>query len=92
MEKLYSTKQIAEMYEVSPYTITQNWCNKGLKFIRGKAGLAFRVSWVEKFLEEEAERQAMERRYKEPIATQVKNITIKPYMLRRNFNKEMKIV
>lgn len=92
MEKLYTTKQIAEMYEVSPYTITQNWCNKGLKFIRGKDGMMYRVSWVEKFLEEEAERQAIERSHKEVIATQVKNITIKPYMLRRNFNKEMKIV
>ena len=90
MEKLYSTKQIAEMYEVSPYTITQNWCNKGLKFIRGKDGMAFRLSWVEKFLEEEAERQANERTQRNFIVTVNKAVRPK---LRTVFNtKEMKIV
>lgn len=89
MEKLYSTKEIAEMYDVSPYTITQNWCNKGLKFIRGKTGMAFRPSWVEKFLEEEAERQANERIHKNFVVTV--NKTVRP-RLKTVFNKEMKIV
>ena len=89
MEKLYSTKQIAEMYEVSPYTITQNWCNKGLKFIRGKDGMAFRISWVEKFLEEEAERQASERTQRNFIVTV--NKTVRP-RFKTVFNKDMKIV
>lgn len=90
MEKLYSTKQIAEMYDVSSYTITQNWCNKGLKFIRGKDGMQFRISWVEKFLEEEAERQSRERNHKNFSVTI--NKTIKPHMIKTTFNKEMKIV
>ena len=90
MEKLYSSKEIAEMYEVSSYTITQNWCNKGLKFIRGKDGMMFRISWVEKFLEEEAERQSRERSQKS--FTTIINKTIKPNTIRHNFNKEMKIV
>lgn len=89
MEKLYSTKQIAEMYDVTPYTITQNWCNKGLRFIRGKAGMMFRVSWVEKFLEEEAERQSAERNHKNFIVTTSR--TVRP-KLKTVFNKEMKIV
>ncbi len=90
MEKLLSTKQIAEMYEVSSYTITQNWCNKGLKFIRGKDGMMFRVSWVEKFLEEESERQSRERNQKS--FTTIVNKTIKPNAIRTNFNKEMRII
>ena len=57
MEKLLTTKQIAEMYEVSPYTITHNWCNKGLKFLRGKHTMLFKEKWVDDFIEEEAEKQ-----------------------------------
>lgn len=87
MEKLLSTKQIAEMYDVSSYTITQNWCNKGLKFIRGKDGMMFRISWVENFIEREAIRQSDARNHKN-----IAIINRKPNIIKTTFNKEMKII
>lgn len=89
MEKLLTTKQIAEMYEVSPYTITQNWCNKGLKFLRGKNTMLFKEKWVDNFIEEEAERQSRERNTSNVKPTI--NKTIKSFN-RPKFNTEMKIV
>lgn len=90
MEKLLTTKQIAEEYGVTPYTITQNWCNKGLKFIRGKNSLLFKISWVEKFLEEEADRQSKSKNVNS--FKMVVNKTIKANICKATFNKEMKIV
>lgn len=90
MEKLLTTKEIADMYDVSPYTITQNWCNKGLKFIRGKGGMLFKVGWVEEFLEEESERQSQNRNNNKMKVTVI-NKTIKN-KTKTKFNSEMKIV
>lgn len=90
VEKLLTTKEIADMYDVSPYTITQNWCNKGLKFIRGKGGMLFKVKWIEEFLEEESERQSQNRNTNK-MKIVVINKTIKSKK-KINFNKEMKIV
>lgn len=52
MYKLYTSKQIAEIYGVPTTTITQNWVKKGLKHIRG-AGNSFlyQKGWVDEFLE-----------------------------------------
>ena len=52
VEKLYSTEEIAKLYGVTNYTITQTWCKRGLRHIRGKGkGFNFRISWVEEYLE-----------------------------------------
>lgn len=52
MKKLYTSKQIAEMYGVSPYTVSNNWAKKGLKHIRG-AGNSFlyKIKWVEEYIQ-----------------------------------------
>ncbi len=52
MEKLYTGKQIAEMYGVSPYTVSNNWAKKGLKHISG-AGKSFlyKIKWVEEYIQ-----------------------------------------
>lgn len=89
MEKLLTTKQIAEMYEVSPYTITQNWCNKGLKFLRGKNTMLFKEKWVDNFIEEEAERQSRDRNTINTKPTI--NKTVKRFN-KTKFNPEMKII
>jgi hypothetical protein len=48
---LYTTKEIAEMYRVSSYKVTQDWCQKGLKHTYD---FKFKKEWVEEFLEETA--------------------------------------
>lgn len=57
---LYTGKQIAEKYnieDVTPATI-RRWANKGLKHIVGRRGVfLYKEEWVEKFIEQEAERQ-----------------------------------
>lgn len=88
MEKLLTTDEVAEMYGVSSYTITQNWCNKGLKHIKSKTFM-FKQKWVDDYLEEEAERQSQS---KTVCKLKINNITVKPNILKRTFNKEMKIV
>lgn len=89
MEQLLTTKQIAEIYGISTYTITHNWCNKGLKFLRGKHTMLFKEKWIDDFIEEEAERQSRNRNTNNTRTTINKTI--------RNFNKikfspEMKII
>lgn len=52
MEKLYTSKEIAEIYGVTQYTITNNWSKKGLKHIKGaKKGFLYRKEWVEEYIE-----------------------------------------
>lgn len=89
MEKLLTTKQISEMYEVSPYTITHNWCNKGLKFLRGKHTMLFKEKWVDDFIEEEAERQSRSRNTN--YTKTVINKTVRNFS-KTKFNSEMKII
>lgn len=90
MEKLLTTEEIAKAYGVTPYTITQNWCNKGLKFIRGKNTFLFKEKWVDNFLEEQSDVESKNRN-----ANSLKivvNKTVKTNVRKNNFNKEMKIV
>lgn len=50
---LLSTSQIAEKYNVSSYTVTQNWVANGLKHIKGaKNSFLYKVEWVDEFLEQ----------------------------------------
>lgn len=52
MEKLYTGKQIAEMYGVSPYTVANNWAKNGLKHIRGPGNsFLYRINWVEEYIQ-----------------------------------------
>ena len=88
MERLLTTEEVAEMYGVSAYTITQNWCNKGLKHIKSKTFM-FKQKWVDDYLELESERHSQAKTFYRP---KVQNITISSNLLKRTFNKEMKIV
>lgn len=54
MDKLYTSKEIADIYGVTQYTVTQNWGNKGLKKIRGAGNsYLFKKEWVDEFIEEQ---------------------------------------
>jgi hypothetical protein len=46
---LYTTKQIADLYGVSTYKVTQNWCKHGLKHT---PEFEYKKEWVDEFLEE----------------------------------------
>ena len=90
MEKLLTTKQIAELYGISDKTLTNNWCNKGLKFIKGKNYFLFKISWVEEFIEKQAHENSDKRCA--PKMNVTINKTIKP-RARTKFNyEEMKII
>ena len=90
MEKLLTTEKIAEIYGVSSTTITNNWCNKGLKFIRSKNSFLFKETWVEEYLEKQAEENVNQRSIKQ---TNVKiSKTIRPKIKTRFNYSEMKIV
>lgn len=55
MEKLYTSEEIAEIYGVSSYTVTNNWGKKGLKRIRGAGNsYLYKKEWVEEYLENQA--------------------------------------
>lgn len=91
MKTLYTTKEIAKLYEVPTTTITNNWCNKGLKFIRSKNSFLFKQAWVEEYLEKQAEKNANEK----TIGTVRMHIekNVRPNLRRKKFNnEEMKIV
>ena len=88
MGKLLTTDEVAEMYGVSAYTITQNWCNKGLKHIKSKTFM-FKQIWVDEYLEMESERQSKTKTF---CKLKTNNITVNSNILKRTFNKEMKIV
>lgn len=53
-ENLYTTEEIAKIYNVSSWTITQKWIKKGLKCIEGRPN-RFKRRWVDDFLENLAE-------------------------------------
>lgn len=89
IEKLLTTEEVARSYGVTPYTVTQNWCNKGLKFLRGKNTFLFKEKWVDNFLEEQSETESKNRNVKN--FKMVVNKTVKTNV-KRNFNKEMKII
>lgn len=90
MEKLYNTQEIADMYGVSAHTVTTNWCNKGLKFIRSNHYFLFKLEWVESFLEKLGEENANQRNVKQ--ANIRINKTIKPRAKTKFNYSEMKIV
>lgn len=90
MAKLLQTKEIAELYGVTPTTITNNWCNKGLKFIRSKNSFLFKIDWIEEYLEKQALENTSNKNQKQNRTSISKNL--KP-MTRTRFNySEMKIV
>lgn len=61
MDKLYTTKEISDMYNIPQYTITQNWLKKGLKHIRGaKNSYLYKKQWIEDFLEEQVHNSRLE--------------------------------
>lgn len=52
MDKLYTTKEIAEKYRVSPYMITHTWIKNGLKHIKGgRNSFLYKLAWVEEYLD-----------------------------------------
>lgn len=51
-DKLYTSEEIAERYNVSPYTITQNWIKKGLKHMQGRGkGFLYKKEWIDEYIE-----------------------------------------
>lgn len=57
---LYTGKEIANMYDTEDITenTVRRWAGMGLKHIVGRRGVfLYKKEWVEKFIEEEAERQ-----------------------------------
>lgn len=51
--RLYTAEEIAKIYNVTKYTVTQNWSKKGLKHIRGKKkSFLYRLEWVEEYIEQ----------------------------------------
>ena len=90
MEKLLTTEKIAEMYGVSNTTITNNWCNKGLKFIRSKNSFLFKETWVEEYLEKQAEENVNQRHLNQKHSSV--NITVKTRAKRKFNYAEMKII
>lgn len=90
--KLYATNEIAEMYGVSSATITNNWCCKGLKFLKGEHHFLFKLEWIDEFLEIEGQRQAdlkMDKSLKKN--KKIENVNCKTANLPK-FNKDMKII
>lgn len=52
-KRFYTTEEIAKIYNVAPYTVTQNWVKKGLKYIRGKKNsYLYKLAWVEEYIEQ----------------------------------------
>lgn len=52
MEKLYTGKEIASMYGVTPYTVSNYWVKKGLKHIRGSGNsFLYKKEWIEEYIE-----------------------------------------
>lgn len=52
-KRFYTAKEIAEIYNVTPYTVTQNWRKKGLKHIRGKKNsYLYKLEWVDEYIEQ----------------------------------------
>lgn len=52
-KRFYTAKEIAEIYNVTPYTVTQNWGSKGLKRIRGKkSSYLYKLEWVDEYIEQ----------------------------------------
>lgn len=51
-DRLYTSEEIAERYNVSPYTITQNWIKKGLKHMKGRGkGFLYKKEWIDEYIE-----------------------------------------
>lgn len=67
-KKLYTSKEISNIYNVPIYTITHSWIPKGLKKIRGKGkGYLFKTVWVDEYLENEAEQNIIKENLHIPI-------------------------
>lgn len=65
MDKLYTSKQIAEIYGVPATTITQNWGKKGLKHIRGAGNsYLYQKVWVDEFLQTQIIQKNVEKEVK----------------------------
>lgn len=53
-DRLYTTKEIAEIYNVSAWTVSQVWVKKqGLRCKRGRPN-RFKLKWVDDFIEQQA--------------------------------------
>lgn len=89
MEKLMMTKEIADLYGVKTTTITNNWCNKGLRYVKGKNYFLFKISWVDEFIEKLAQENSNIRCA--PKMKSTINKTIKSKSTKFNY-KEMKII
>ena len=74
MSALLTTREIAKIYEVSEYTITQNWIPKGLKHFPSKP-FKFRVEWVEEFIENQMQMAQLKRQ--PPICEIIKTPKLK---------------
>lgn len=82
---LLTTREVAQMYGVSEYTITQSWVHKGLKHFRSNP-FKFRLEWVEEFIEEQVEIEQQKRQ--PPIC----EITKRPKFKRiPKFNSDMRL-
>lgn len=64
MDKLYTTQQIAEKYELTP-RIIRTWVSRGLKTF-GRNPMRFKLEWIDNFIEEQAEirSEPIKRKYK----------------------------
>ena len=85
LKEFYTTREIAQMYKVTEYTITQNWIPKGLEYFPSKP-FKFRIEWVEKYIEEQIKLTQLKRQ--KPICEIVKS---KKLAKIPKFNSDMKI-
>ena len=85
MSILYETHEVAQMYGVSEYTITQRWIPNGLKYLPFKP-FKFKLEWVEEFIEKQAEEKRLQRQSN--ICEIIKTRKIKKIP---KFNADMKI-
>lgn len=52
-KKLYSTKEIAKIYNVTSHTITKIWIPEGLKYKKGpRRSFRFKLEWVDEYIDE----------------------------------------
>jgi len=72
MSELLTTKEIAQIYKVSEYTVTQSWIPKGLKYFPCMP-FKFKLEWVEEFIERQAEEAFLKRQNKMQTCEVVNN-------------------
>ena len=69
MAELLTTKEVAEKYRVSEYTVTQVWVPRGLKHFPSRP-FQYRQEWIEEYIDDQMQQEEIKRQ--KPISTIVK--------------------